>query len=62
MRKGRVVVTNAPLDCAVRNESATRAVSMTFAPDAYMKRVVMVNTSAAALQAWMQASDGELKN
>lgn len=35
------------------------AVSITFTPDNYMKLVAMVNTSAAAMEAWIQTRNGE---
>lgn len=35
------------------------AVSITFVPDAYMKLVAMVNTSAAALETWIQDGNSE---
>ena len=35
------------------------AVSITFTPDAYMKLVAMVNTSAASMETWIQSKSGE---
>jgi len=35
------------------------AVSITFTPDAYMKLVAMVNTSAASMETCIQSKSGE---
>lgn len=35
------------------------AISITFAPDAYMQLIAMVNTSAAAMETWIEARSRE---
>jgi hypothetical protein len=35
------------------------AISITFTPEAYMKLVAMVNTSAASMEPWIQSKSGE---